>query len=309
MEFCTECGHELGVGRFCTNCGHPIDAGAPSADDSHNDTAERPAIAPPPPPPRYAAPPSQPNGIHRGRTPWLPWAMLGAILLLVAALGIVLLTVRDNDTSDTAKDQVTSDGPSLVPTTASASPSATLLPASPTFTAPSTPPSTPQVKPRDVARFATAIVPDTAPPNLDVDGNQVRYQARNMLDGVPETCWRMPGDGTGSEITIQLAGPTTLTRIGLINGYAKSAIGAGGNQLNWYTGNRRIQAVEWVFDDGTVLAQNLTETRQMQSVEVDEITTSTIRLRLLSVSAPGTGQAARDYTAISDLTIVGVPGG
>lgn len=249
MEFCTSCGDELGVGRFCTNCGHPIDA--------------------PPPPPRSAVPPNPPTGTHRGRPPWLPWAMLGAILLLVAVVGIVLLTGRDD----------------------------------------TTPTATPQVKPGDVARFATATVPDTAPPNLDVDGNQVRYEARNMLDGVPETCWRMPGDGSGSEITIQLAEPTVLSRVGLINGYAKSATGADGSELNWYTGNRRIQAVEWVFDDGTVLSQNLTETRQMQSIEVDEIVTSTIRLRLLSVSAPGTGQAARDYTAISDLTIVGVSGG
>lgn len=252
-------------------------------------------------------PPNQPTGTHRGRPPWLPWAMLGAILLLVAAVGIVLMTGRD-DTSDTATDPVTSDSPSLVPNTPSASTS--LTPGTtPTIPEPGTPSATPQVKPADVARFATATVPDTAPPNLDVDGNQVRYEARNMLDGVPETCWRMPGDGSGSEITIQLAEPTLLTRVGLINGYAKSATGAGGSELNWYTGNRRIQAVEWVFDDGTVLAQNLTETRQMQSIEVDEIVTSTIRLRLLSVSAPGTGQAARDYIAISDLTIVGVSGG
>lgn len=290
MEFCTSCGHQLGVGRFCTNCGQPIDA-----------------IAPPPPPPAPAPTPlDQPIGIHRGPLPWLPRAILGTVLLLVAALAIVLLTGRDENSTETAKDPVASGKPSDVTTPSPPAPPPT---ASLTPTSPSTPPATPHAQPEDVARFATATVPDTAPPNQDVDGNQVRYEARNMLDGVPETCWRMPGDGTGSEITIQLAGPTTVTVVGLINGYAKTATGAGGDQLNWYTGNRRIQSIEWVFDDGTVLAQNLTETHLMQTIAVDKITTSTILVRLLAVSAPGTGRAARDYTPISDLSIVGSTSG
>ena len=31
-----------------------------------------------------------------------------------------------------------------------------------------------------------------------------RYDASNMLDGVPETAWRMPGDGTGEALTFTL---------------------------------------------------------------------------------------------------------
>jgi hypothetical protein len=159
-----------------------------------------------------------------------------------------------------------------------------------------------------VARFATVEVPATAPPNLDVDGNQVRYEGRNMLDGVPETCWRMPGDGTGAVITINLAEPTKISSVGLINGYAKTATGAGGGTLDWYAGNRRILAVEWTFDDGTVVQQELAETRDVQSVDVGSVTTSTITLRLLQVSKPGKGPAARNYTPISDVAIVGTPG-
>ena len=50
----------------------------------------------------------------------------------------------------------------------------------------STSPAAPSVK-----------APPTAPPNEDVNGDQVSYDASNMLDGVPDTAWRVPGDATG----------------------------------------------------------------------------------------------------------------
>jgi hypothetical protein len=332
MENCSRCGHQLGVGRFCTNCGHPIEARNPASTDDA-DTAERPlGPMPPPPPPRSALPPPPPQAPpvppppahapppvaryplfadqvapaaplpvvrptvptehRRPRRAWLPWAIAtGLALVLVAVLGLVLLF--DDPGRDTAADPAASTSAETDPTTPDGTPPS----ASPT------PSTTPSGGPQDVARFATVEVPATAPPNQDVSGNQVRYEGRNMLDGVPETCWRMPGDGTGAEITLTLAEPTTISRVGLINGYAKTA-----GRLDWYAGNRRILAVQWVFDDGSVVAQDLTETRDLQSVDVDPITTSTITLRLLEVSKPGKGPAARNYTPISDVELVGTPG-
>jgi hypothetical protein len=213
-------------------------------------------------------------------------------LVLVATIGTVLLGGGSGDDKQAA-DPVTPRSHH----TRSSSPS----PSSPA-SSPSASTSSPGA-PEDVARFATVEVPATAPPNLDVSGNQVRYEGRNMLDGVPETCWRMPGDGTGADITINLAEPTKLTSVGLINGYAKTA-----GTLDWYAGNRRILAVEWLFDDGTVVQQELAETRDVQAVDVGSVTTSTITLRLLKVSKPGKGPAARNYTPISDVAIVGTPG-
>jgi hypothetical protein len=135
----------------------------------------------------------------------------------------------------------------------------------------------------------------------------VRYEGRNMLDGVAQTCWRMPGDGTGSEIALQLPGPTTISSVGLVNGYAKIARDASGRRLDWYHGNRRLLRIEWVFDDGTTVRQSLDDTRRMQSVDVDPVTTQTVRLRLVEVSRPGSGPAARDNTAISDVSLIGAP--
>jgi len=158
-----------------------------------------------------------------------------------------------------------------------------------------------------VAGQAVATTPRNAPPNVDVAGNRTTYVAANMLDGRPDTCWRMAGDGTGNTITFALAGPTTLTRVGMINGYAKTSL-SGGRKLNWYVGHRRVLSAQWVFDDGTTVSQPLGATKAMQTIDIGvPVTTSSVTLRLVSVSAPGTGRSARNYTAISEVSLVGTP--
>lgn len=327
MTDCIKCGHPLGVGRFCLNCGHPVDT-AVRADDQlgwRTDTAERPAVIVPPPahtapldPPRFPlyadevgdpapamsrpvpppvsmpvpatseAPPS-----HRRGPAWWPWVVGAVVMLLVAFAGVQLMFGGEDEPTPVAAD----------PTRTTDDPKPTKTP-DPSPTEETEPPAGLS----DVARFATADVPATAPPNQDVSGNLVRYEARNMLDGVASTCWRMPGDGTGETITFTLGQPTRLRRVGLINGYAKTATD-GGRSLDWYVGNRRILAVTWTFEDGSSVTQDLEETRELQVLTLDDpVTTSTVELTLVTVTAPGRGPSARNYTAISDVALVGVPG-
>ena len=331
MPVCAQCGHEFDVGRFCTNCGHPIDAApdagldlwrtdtAERADTAEPaDTAERPAgaarVLPPPPPlppdtsPRYplfadqvttpdsleTREPDEAAGSRRAGRPWIPWVAGAVALLLVVVLGSWLLLGDESD-----------------PDLAAGEPRSTQRQAPPPKkpAQPKKPQNDPQPAgdPADVAPLATAEVPATAAPGTDFDGNVVRYDARNMLDGVPTTCWRMPGDGSGETITLELAEETELTRVGLINGYSKTDTDASGQTLDWYVGNRRVLAVEWVFDDGSVVTQDLDETRRLQGTDIEPVTTSTVQLRLVTVTPPGQGPSRRDYTAISDVTVVGTP--
>lgn len=160
----------------------------------------------------------------------------------------------------------------------------------------------------DVARSASAQAPRTAPPNQDVNGAQVSYDASNMLDGNPETAWRVAGDAKGMRLTFVLAEPTTLHQVGLINGYAKSSTDGQGRNFDWYAGNRRVRAVVWRFDDGTTVRQRLTNTRELQMVEVPAVSTSKVILRLATVTKPGRGPAARNFTAISEVSLVGETG-
>lgn len=333
---CTRCGAQLGVGRFCINCGHPV--GEPPAvtnddlnDDWRTGTAERPVVPPPPsePPPVHGTTPAaryplyaeEPTtspdtaehaayatGSHRavvadrrGST-WLVWVVGGLLLVLLAGGGALLMFGGDDESGATAADPTSPAGnatqePSPEPSEAE--------PSEEPSEEPSDEPDdeNPDAKPANVARFATATVPDTAPPSTDGSGNAVRYEARNMLDGVATTTWRMAGDGTGETLIFDLEEPTTISEVGLINGYAKT--GDGGQ--DWYAGNRRVLAVEWLFDDGTLVRQDLTETRDLQTVEVGDLTTESVQLRLVTVSKPGPGRASRDYTALSEVALVGVP--
>ena len=74
---------------------------------------------------------------------------------------------------------------------------------------------------------------------------------------------------------------------------------------DWYRGDRRVLAVEWVFDDGSTVSQQLAQTRAMQTHRVPPVTTSTVQIRITSVSRPGHGPAARNDTAISEVSLVG----
>jgi hypothetical protein len=152
----------------------------------------------------------------------------------------------------------------------------------------------------DLARLASYQVPATAPPTTDLDGNLVAYEAGQMGDGLPTTAWRMAGDGTGSTVTITLPRPSVVDRVGLVNGYSKQVAG-----VDWYPNNRRILAVTWGFEDGTTLDQTFAERPGMQMLKVPPVQTSTVTITISSVTPPGSGNLGRDYTAISEVRVMG----
>ncbi len=337
MDTCTQCGTGLAAGYFCSHCGHPVDG---PGDGWRTDTAERPKVVAPVEPPAPLSTPEQarfplfadeaeaaaPEAVtdettsettdqtrtfapvaaggpapsrHRDPQPrtWLPWLAGLVVMGLVAGLGAWLLLRGGEDPAGepvgaTPARPERSESASREPTPRETATEAT---------------SAPQVVPDDLARFAEVDAPAAAPPSRDNSGNAVRYQATNMVDGVPETTWRTPGDATGETISFTFDEPTTLTEVGLINGYAKVGQDASG-PLDWYHGNRRVLAVEWLLDDGTTLTQDLDDTTVVQTVTVKQVETQAVQLRLTRVSAPGSGRAARDFTAISDVSLVGTTG-
>jgi hypothetical protein len=343
MSTCVQCGHELGVGRFCTNCGHPV--GTPASRDAapdrrpewRTDTAERPRVLPPrapppapstPEPPRYplfadevsgaeratetaslpvvpvgpepepeAEPPSRPRHVDEARRQgaaagWVPWVAGLTAMLVLATIGLWLLLGNDDEpaASDSARDSSPGEKASRDGRTPEGR--HTVSPE-------------PPAEPGDLAASATVTAPRPAPATQDVNGSKVTFVAANMLDGVPQTCWRTPGDGTGKAITFGFDEPVQMTEVGLINGYAKIASDASGT-YDWYAGNRRILEVEWTFDDGTVVSQDLEQTRRMQTVTLDKgVVTEQVTMRLLEVTPPGTGRASRNNTAISEVFLQG----
>lgn len=267
MSTCARCGHELGVGRFCTNCGHKIGEPVPESQVfARLDAPYDGASGDPSPSPR---------------PPWLV-AAVGAVLTLV--LAVVLVSCLGGDDEPSAPTDAAIDPVSSAPAQSDRGAAA--------------------AKPSNVAGSARIEAPEAAPPTTDLDGTVVGYAAAQLVDGRTETCWRVSGDGSGATITFTLRRPTTLTRVGLVNGYAKQVTNGGG-LVDWYPQNRRITSVEWVFDDGSTVAQELGEVRRMQAARIAPVTTRTVQLRILAVTAPGTGPLARDYTAISEVLLVG----
>jgi len=318
MKFCMQCGHELGASRTCAGCGTTVaveplpapqlpPAGAryplfvDEVDSVSMSTSGRVLATPvtepllPPPPP--AAPPAAHRADTEPSALWddpdatqvrLPsvavvparrggmaavWLALGALVLGLLVLGGWLLLHGGQSAPEADHGAGASTG--AAPTTSGDAVSST----------------------------ATAQAPVTRAPGVDTQGRPTTYDASNMLDGKPSTAWEMPGDGTGKALTFTLAGPTHLTSVGLVNGYAKTAR-EGAATVDWYAGNRRVLKVEWVFDDGSTVGQDLRQTKDLQTTKVD-VTTTTVTLRLVEVSKPGKGAARRDMTPISEVSLTG----
>jgi hypothetical protein len=320
-ERCAHCGTPATDGRFCTNCGAQLgtEPTNPRVWATSTDTAERvydvpaPAYAgstrPPPGPPAPSQHDARTQTAYLAPDPGRPprprlgpgvWVALAAAMVVVVLLGGFLLFHGGGGGGEHA-----SSAPLFVPH----SPRASGRSSSPSSSAPSTPPPTVQVTgpPTDVAGFAVASAPRHAPAGVDFGGRTVTYDAANLVDGRNDTCWRTPGDATGTVLTFRLDQPTRLVRVGLVNGYAKIAY-AGGRAYDWYEGNRRVRSVQWLFDDGSSVTQRLGNSRAMQQIAIRPVTTSSVRLRITSVSAPGKGRAARNDTAISEVLLLGRTG-
>ena len=334
-RFCTSCGAPTGAAATASAPPSP----APGHDERTTErTAERPAesTAPrlPPVPPAPTGPPPRSSGAvvppppqagagghgtpryplfadevdsatravpvvpaddgptgHRDRRRGFPvWAMALAVAaaLLVGVGGIYAVTRGGDD--DTA------GGAGTTPTSATGEESKDS----------STPPTQSGDTPGDLAGQSTASGPRPIPPGRDLKNRPVTYPPANMLDDDTTTAYRMPGDASGSTITFTLPEKSVISEVGLINGYAKKDR-AGKRTVDWYAKNRKILEVEWLFDDGSSVVQNLRTEPVLQTIVVDDVSTRTIRMRIVEVSAPGKPPLRKDVTAISDVLLRGKP--
>ena len=303
------------MGRFCLNCGHRIGEPAPAPPATPAPAAPEPPVEPTALPVQAADPTPVPpvtpvrqesdwdpsedllpyeevDGLTgdtplRGRA-WIAW-VLGAVLLV--GLVFVLLDAFGADGGD-GGDAATDSSSSSATTDRGSD--------TPAGDAGSSEVPTGVGKRVQLAAGATFGVPGTAPPTTDLDGDLVAYEATQMHDADPSTTWRTAGDATGQALSVTLAEPAVVLRVGLVNGYTKQVAG-----VDWYPRNRRILAVSWTFEDGTSVEQTFAERPGLQMIAVPPVQTSTVDLQITSVTPPGSGTLGRDYTAISEVSIIG----
>ncbi len=288
---CTACGAELvDIGRYCTSCGHrredapeieappaagprpgpprfPLYVDPAEEPDPFTDHEARPTeIWLPPVPAEPVVPVASGGRASRRRVPWVVLALL--LVALLAVGGAVWLGSRDPG----------GDSPA---TGAGA-------------------------EPRPLLDLAEASAPAHDDDSVDIaSGETTTYDAANLLDDDPGTAWRVPGAAVGTELVLRFDSPVTLTTVGLVNGYAKTSV-ADGTTYDLYAGGRRVTAVTWMLGDAPPVRHELEETREPQVIDVGAVTTDTVRLRIESVTEPGSGPAARDTTAISDVVLEGL---
>lgn len=215
------------------------------------------------------------------------WAVWVAFAVALVVLVVVLIRVLGTDGDATASDPGNDPASAGAPVEEDPSDAASDVP-------------TGVGKRLDLADSATFGVPATAPATNDLDGTLVAYEASQMADGNPATTWRTAGDATGGQVVITLSEPGVVTRVGLVNGYAKQVAG-----VDWYPNNRRILTVTWTFDDGTEVEQTFAERPSMQLLKVPPVETATVTVTITSVTPPGSGNLGRDYTAISEVSVIG----
>jgi hypothetical protein len=263
----------------CVRCGHELGIGRFCLNCGH--PVGRPAPAHETGPSTLAETPTRRHQADRRRPSWVPWAVGAGVLLVLLGILAVLASMSGED-DDRPEGLATDPGQQSSESEA------------------------PIVTTVDLTRRLKVSAPAAAPPTTDLDGQLISYGPRRMVDGVPATAWRTVGDATGQTITFTLAESSSIRRVGLINGFARQ-VQSGDTLVDWYPNNRRITLVEWVFDDGTVVQQDLKEKSTLQRLTIEPVTTTDVQLRLLRVTAPGAGALGRDYTVISEILLAGTP--
>lgn len=150
----------------------------------------------------------------------------------------------------------------------------------------------------ELASTARAEASATAPDSIDDAGNSVSYDAGNVLDDDPSTAWRAKGSGRRVVLGLRLPAPAHITQVGLIPGYAKTDPTTGKDR---FRENRRIREVRWHFSNGTILPQRFQDEPTMQHIPVD-VTADWVLIEIRTTVA---GDPDHDYTAISDVSILG----
>ena len=130
-----------------------------------------------------------------------------------------------------------------------------------------------------------------SPNSNEADGSVVTYEPSLVLDDDPSTAWRCPGNGEGERLTLTLAAPSTVSKVALVPGYAKTDPS---DETDRYAQNRRLTKVRWVFDDGVSIEQELdpsTRIRDLQAMpglRSDDI--REIRISISTERRPGDHQ-------------------
>lgn len=240
----------------------------------------------------------------------LPYLLSIGFLLLVV-FGIFMWQGGTNNSEPTANAKsfiaeivpteiVSTNTPSpTVPPTPTIEPTATAT-LYPTQTATPLPTAEPQPTSMPIKLQPSNITASSvAPPSNDACGNITTYEPINAIDSLPETAWRVLGDGINEFIQINFSPRVEVDAVKLIPGYTKIDPCDG---IDRFPQTRRIRRVRLNFSDGSTVEGLLFDNRELQEIStLPPITTTFIRITILESSELTTF----DITALSEIEFWG----
>lgn len=174
----------------------------------------------------------------------------------------------------------------------------------PTRTRTPTPSPTPRLI--ELTSRATISASATAPDgqNRCTPPGTTSYSVTNLVDGKPDTAWRVEGDAAGVYIDIRFAEPVVLQELRMIPGYAKTD--PCDTSLYWCIINRIPKRVRLTFDNNVSRDITLEEQCELQRITWEQPqTTRTVRIEVLDTYPPSSTVQQRDFTPISDIQLWG----
>lgn len=161
-------------------------------------------------------------------------------------------------------------------------------------------PTTTFAPPAGAVQPAGASATCQSPDSEEANGTPIVFSPSNVLDHNPATAWRCPVPVSGQSLTLTLTGETQLTSVGMIGGYVKVDPLTG---IDRFEQNHRVRRVVWTFSDGTSVTQDLADSREMQTLSVDVVTT-TVTIEILSTYPPS-GEDPKDNVVVAEVQLVG----
>lgn len=113
-----------------------------------------------------------------------------------------------------------------------------------------------------------------------VSGVTYSYEAKNLCDNDPNTCWAEGADGAGigESFTVECFEEVTMSGLIISNGYCKSQ--------KLFELNNRLKDITIVFDDGSQMRTTLKDGFENRKAVVDfgrDVTTKTVTVIIESV--------------------------
>ncbi|MEO5722727.1 MAG: discoidin domain-containing protein [Ilumatobacteraceae bacterium] len=211
-------------------------------------------------------------------------------------------TVSPATTATGVPDPGTSTPATIAPPAPTAPPSGgTVAPATATLAPrPSTAPASTSPGATPTSGFSNFQASSTRAGGFDSCGAPTEYSASNIADGQLDTAWMTVGDGVNQYVEFTLAAGTTVRQVGLVPGYAKQDPCTGTDS---FPDMRRIQQVQWTFDNGNSLKQTFdTSSPTMQMITLKKpLTPTVVRITIRATAAPG--NPAYNYTPISEVSV------